>query len=201
MSVESRREGRAAGSATEFSGGRVAAIARDRAWLGTLGVVGLFAAAFLIHLWLARKIVSPWIVSDEYTYARAARDAAANGFSGLFSDIPTTFPGHLPAPDLAGVAALRLSRNALRRRQGHQRPADDFGGRLRVRAWPSLPRAPVRAHRGGADVPPAAAPLLGRPDDRERVLPRVHALDSRDRGGARAADADTAAARLRPDWP
>ena len=61
-----------------------------------LGVVGLFAGAFLVHLWLARRIVSPWIVSDEYTYARAARDAAANGFSGLFSDIPTTFPGIYP---------------------------------------------------------------------------------------------------------
>jgi hypothetical protein len=61
-----------------------------------LGVVGLFLASFLGHLWLARKIVSPWIVSDEYTYARAARDAAANGFSGLLSDIPTTFPGIYP---------------------------------------------------------------------------------------------------------
>ena len=96
MSVESRRQGGAPRSATEFPDGRFTAVTRDRAWLGTLGVVGLFAAGFLAHLWLARKIVSPWIVSDEYTYARAARDAAANGFSGLFSDIPTTFPGIYP---------------------------------------------------------------------------------------------------------
>ena len=96
-------QGRAPRSATEFSDGRIVAVTRDRAWLGTLGVVGLFAAAFLVHLWLARKIVSPWIVSDEYTYARAARDAAANGFSWAVLGHPDDISGHLPAPDLAGA--------------------------------------------------------------------------------------------------
>jgi len=95
LSVESRRGARAPRVFTELNG-RFAAVAQRRAILPTLGVVSLFTGAFLFHLWLARRIVSPWIVSDEYTYARAARDAAGNGLSGLFSDIPTTFPGIYP---------------------------------------------------------------------------------------------------------
>jgi hypothetical protein len=95
LSVESR-PGARPWYALDFAQGRLAMLARHRTLVSVGGLSLLFFAAFLVRYWVARQIVSPWIVSDEYTYARAARDAAANGLSGLFSDIPTTFPGIYP---------------------------------------------------------------------------------------------------------
>jgi len=96
LSVESRPKERPATFRAESVGGRITTLRRERALLPALGVVGLFAAAFLVRYWLSRRVVSPWIVSDEYVYSRAARDAAAAGVSGLFSGITTTFPGNYP---------------------------------------------------------------------------------------------------------
>lgn len=92
MSVESRA--RPWNAASEQ--GRIAVFTRHRTVVWVAGLVLLFVGAFLVRYWLARQIVSPWILKDEYVYAQAARDASTAGLTGIFDSFPTTYPGIYP---------------------------------------------------------------------------------------------------------
>jgi hypothetical protein len=63
----------------EFPTERFEVVRRDQARLVILGLVGLVVAAAIVQIWLASRIVTPWILIDELIYSDLARSLADTG--------------------------------------------------------------------------------------------------------------------------
>ena len=158
---------------------------------------GIMALSFGIRLALALRDPAPWIFHDEMAYSELAKSF---GYTGDFAmrDVPGPAASGIlyPVPDLAGVRALRLGPDCVRR------PARD---QLRLVSLTAIPvyligrRVAGRwlAGRRGALALDSHAHVHEHGDDGERVLSGDRILGARRRPRLRAADSMAAASRLR----
>jgi hypothetical protein len=63
----------------EFSEERFGAITRDTARWAILAIAGLVLFVIAFRIWLATRIVTPWILTDELMYSELARSVAETG--------------------------------------------------------------------------------------------------------------------------
>jgi hypothetical protein len=81
---------------SEFPSERFEAVRREPAQWALFALVGLVLAATIVQIWLASRIVTPWILVDELIYSDLARSVADDGtFHVRGEPIPWTNFGYV----------------------------------------------------------------------------------------------------------